>query len=436
MVIEHERRSGTRLQASSATSERIVIVGAGAAGLSAAHYLRAAGFTSVTLLEREDRVGGKCCTFQHQGRSYELGAAVISSQYRHVRGLMREMGIGSSIEPSGFFVELDTRQQSYLVPSPKDRNWLSMGVQSARYALGLLRRRRIWTPGFADMQEDLAEPFAKWAAKNGFSEVVALIKPWFTGFGYGYFEDIPAAYVLKYMTIGGFPLSSLLETGFQGLWEKVARRLDVQTGVDIQSIRRSLDGVVVETNRGTVEADRLILACPLKHAPGFLDVTPEERELFGHITAVDYRVYAANVHGLEPQRYTFCEKYLEPSQTGKPMFWYRRWLDRPLTTFYVIAGEGQTDDAIIDEIGRTVRALGGRVDDVLRSSHWEYFPHVDERALRAGFYERLEALQGKNRTHYVGELLAFPTVETVVAYSAHLVRRHFEPAAQGEALGA
>ena len=42
-----------------------------------------------------------------------------------------------------------------------------------------------------------------------------------------------------------------------------------------------------------------------------------------------------------------------------------------------------------------------------------------------GYYDRLESLQGKNKTYYIGELPSFPTVETVAAYSRNLVETHF-----------
>ena len=55
---------------------------------------------------------------------------------------------------------------------------------------------------------------------------------------------------------------------------------------------------------------------------------------------------------------------------------------------------------------------------------WPYFPHVPSAAMSAGFYRRLEGLQGVDRTYYVGGLLAFELVETITEYSRHLVATH------------
>ncbi len=47
---------------------RIGIIGAGAAGLTAAHYLKKQGYENITLLEKEGRIGGKCDSLTYEGK--------------------------------------------------------------------------------------------------------------------------------------------------------------------------------------------------------------------------------------------------------------------------------------------------------------------------------------------------------------------------------
>ena len=47
---------------------RIAIVGAGPAGMSAAWFLKQNGYTNVRIFEKIERVGGKCLTFDIDGR--------------------------------------------------------------------------------------------------------------------------------------------------------------------------------------------------------------------------------------------------------------------------------------------------------------------------------------------------------------------------------
>ena len=56
---------------------RVVIVGAGIAGLAAAAELRAAGWNDVVLLEARDRIGGRIWTSKIGGYSIDLGASWI-----------------------------------------------------------------------------------------------------------------------------------------------------------------------------------------------------------------------------------------------------------------------------------------------------------------------------------------------------------------------
>ena len=407
------------------TSEHVGIIGAGAAGLALAHRLRELGYASVTVLEKANRVGGKCCTMTFEGRSFELGAAVLSPPYKNVRALAREVGLATTQEASGFFVNLERGTKRFLVPDEARHHPFRLARELPRYVAEIAGERRLWKPGFDGLPSELARPFEEWAHAHGYSEVVELIRPWFTGFGYGYLNEIPAAYVLKYMTLSVMPLSELLDGGYQALWERVARPLDVRLGVDIRRVSRDSLGATVETSEETFRFDRLVVACPLDKALGFLDASVDERRFFEQIRYVDYRVVAAMVEGPFHHRYTFANTLL-PAKRGEPMFWYRRWADHPLHTFYSIGGPDLSDDAIVDRIDRTVTRLGGKLGKVVRCVRWDYFPHVGPAAIGRGYYNSLEAIQGARRTYYAGEHLCFPTVETVTAYSFGLAERFFD----------
>ncbi|KAG8544643.1 hypothetical protein GDO81_022136, partial [Engystomops pustulosus] len=56
---------------------RIVIIGAGLAGLSAAKYLLEKGFSDVTILEASDRIGGRVQSLRLEHATFELGATWI-----------------------------------------------------------------------------------------------------------------------------------------------------------------------------------------------------------------------------------------------------------------------------------------------------------------------------------------------------------------------
>jgi predicted NAD/FAD-binding protein len=405
-------------------ADRVGIVGGGAAGLSAALALARAGYRRVTVLEAADRVGGKCCTFQFQDRSYELGAGALTSAYKNVRALMREHDVRAEAGASGLFIDVETRASSFVWPPLKQHSAWRVGWAVAKLLAAVMTDRRLHRPGLDGTRRELAAPFAEWARARGVAEAAALVEPWFTGFGYGYFDEVPAAYVLKYIALFRFPIYEILDGGYQGLWERAARGLDVRLSARVQSITRA-DQITVESAAGRFTFDALVLACPLDAALAFLDADEEERALLSRIRLNDYHVVAARIDGAPRARYGFFPRHLSRAHAGQPMFFYRRWLDRDLTLFYALPPDGATLDDSVSAVRATVERLGARVASVERTHAWRYFPHVSPHDFASGWYERFEARQGRRRTFYCGEVGQFSAVEPVVAYSRALVERCF-----------
>jgi monoamine oxidase len=73
---------------------RVVVVGAGLAGITAAHQLAQAG-VHVQLFEARDRVGGRCWTARGfaDGQVAEHGGEFIDTRHVHIIGLAKELGL-------------------------------------------------------------------------------------------------------------------------------------------------------------------------------------------------------------------------------------------------------------------------------------------------------------------------------------------------------
>jgi monoamine oxidase len=74
---------------------RVVVVGAGLAGLTCAHRLKQAGYTA-SVYEASDRVGGRCWTGRGvfaEGQLYERGGELIDQGHSQIRNLAQELGL-------------------------------------------------------------------------------------------------------------------------------------------------------------------------------------------------------------------------------------------------------------------------------------------------------------------------------------------------------
>lgn len=309
-------------------------------------------------------------------------------------------------------------------PPLKEHPWWQLGAEGAKLAATLWSEKRLRRPGFAGLSSDLCAPFSEWARARRLEGVAKLIEPWFTGFGYGYLDEVPAAYVLKYVALFRFPISELLDEGYQGLWERVASRLDVRLGTSVERVVRG-ERVKVDAGAQSFTFDALILACPLDAALDFLDASDDERALFSQVSYNDYHVIAAHLEGAPSARYGFFPQHFDRAHAGELIFWYRRWMKSDLVLYYALPPAGTPLEATEDVVRATVGRLGGRVTQIHTRHAWRYFPHVSPAAMRAGYYDRLESLQGQRRTYYAGELLSFSTVESTVSYARDLVARHF-----------
>ena len=71
---------------------RIAIIGAGAAGLATAYYLKKNGYKNVVVLEKLPRVGGLCRSITLDYKSFDLGANYVTLAYRELRKIAKEVG--------------------------------------------------------------------------------------------------------------------------------------------------------------------------------------------------------------------------------------------------------------------------------------------------------------------------------------------------------
>ena len=290
--------------------------------------------------------------------------------------------------------------------------------------------------------KDLSMPFSEFLKLNHCEDATTVWKGPFTSFGYGYFDEIPAAYVLKYLD--AFTVKQFLSTGklwtwydgTQSIWEGVNNHLKhpALLNSEVTNIKRENDKVFVTVNGKTEEFDKLIICTPLELFLGYGDPREEEKDLFSKIVHKEYFTMAVRPEeGNAPEiSYYFFENMTNETR-GHLMVFYHRWsdgvTDQPLVTFTLRNHEGMEDvpfDKAKETTLKDMELCGLKVDKIERIDDWYYFPHVGSKDYADGWYEKVEAMQGKDNTFYAGEVMAFGDMEETVEYSRDLVRRFFK----------
>lgn len=232
-----------------APGEHVVVVGAGMAGLAAAHRLADAG-VKVTVLEARERIGGRMWTDTSLGVPIDLGAAWIHGTDGNP---LVELAADAGAET----VETDFED---VVVYDGQRVVDDAAVQAAFAAWDEITVRLQalsenagddvpLADGLAEVA-DLDDPVMAWVVRSAVvSEYAA--DP----------DQLSLAWFGQEGEFGGPNL--ILPSGYAQLAQYLAHGLDIRTGTEVTRIADDGAGVQVDTSRGQVSADRVIVTVPL-----------------------------------------------------------------------------------------------------------------------------------------------------------------------------
>ena len=320
----------------------------------------------------------------------------------------------------------------------------------------------------------LCDTLDDWLIANDLTALRRVLELPTTLMGYGEITTTPAIYPLKFMTLRTFIPMVLKEVpfigaliawpkrflhGYQRFFETLAFDLDVRTSVDITDIERTNTGVVVRFNhteqdldltasrQRELRADYLIMACPLnlEVSENLLHLTDTERDWLRGVDVNSYCMstfnveFAANSLG---QNAPLAAVYPVPKLDGrnKPAGVAKQWDSSGLVQVYTSTlnvsqdhptpGEApEVEAAVVAEAEVVLKQMGATIKPdelVLRTfNRWPYFQHVNSDTMKAGWYTKLEAQQGQNRTYYVGGPTNFDLIEPIAEYANHLVEHYF-----------
>ena len=408
---------------------RIAILGAGPSGLAVALALKRKGHDNIVIYEKEERVGGKSFSYPYKGKNFDLGSMVFGKDDMVAR-LADEFRVPyKPVDGSGVFL-VDGKYVNPVTHILKTYSTMEL-LQSFLRFQKLVEETDIRRPGYGAYPAELSLPFSRYVKKHKIEPLAKAVEPVMTGFGYGYYEEIPAIYGLKFissMLSGSFVLSWLsgknvmcfFPGGWSAFWQKIARGFDIRLKADVTWIKRGPHGVTLTVNGRAETADQLVITSPLSKLEGLLDATPAEKTLFRAIR--HYRVISTLIEST-PLKTAFLVDNTRRARAGH-VIGFENY--HPKTSCYV-AFQLAYPDLDLGEAARLleadVEALGGKIRKIVVQKSWDYFYHLPGEAVKNGFYPKVEAMQGKKRTWYAGGVMNFETVGHCIEYADALVER-------------
>lgn len=429
---------------------RIGIVGGGPAGLSVAEELRDRGYRNITILEGRPDAGGKSITRELDGVMYD-GGQVWAIPSGRINRYFSRYGIPDRLRdlPRMRYVTREGRspQNPWIMASKRRRRISLMRlVEIVRYSRALRAHSSLDNIGFRDARYAdpiYAEPSHAWFRRHKLPFMEEALGPLIqVGCSGHLVGSMPFGYVAK--VLGQFQRYSIAQTlamafpanrfmdadglhGNQALWRRMAEsHPGFRPGEPVDAIERG-DVVRVRTRKASYEFDQLIWAAPPMAFPGIVkDATSEEADLFSRVRTYRRAVVIARFEGLAEGRLWL---YRTTAQDGLPISHPRviYGLKPGSMLFKCFPGldeAGNTQD-IARELEDFAERHGAKFRGIVAVHKWDYYPHFGPDDIRNGAWQRQEALQGLNRTWFVGELFAGAGIPLAAEYAADLVQQRF-----------
>jgi len=366
---------------------RIVIIGGGVAGLSAAYDLHQDGRHQVTLIECSDRLGGKVVTHYKDGLTIEGGPDSVFTTKPWAVDLMIELGLEEELdEPIGSGFSLLVGGKLHAVPRALAS--LMPSASTALESIGFLgasARKRILSESNVAKGTGADETIASFFRRrfgNRFSKTLA--EPLLAGIHAGS-ADVLSMKALYPSYIGleqkhgslsavtHSPAQSIpnaaptthrkpgfitLRGGLQRLIDVLAEKLsgiDLRMNTVVQSIEKTAEGKYRIHGVDTIEADAIIFSIPaFAVAPLIKDFAPDAVEPLMGIrhasTAVATFAYPTSAFKSELHGNGFLVPADEPANITGCTFSSLKWRDRaPAEIVLIRTFMGQDGGMNVDE---------------------------------------------------------------------------------------
>jgi protoporphyrinogen oxidase len=259
--------------------KKVVVIGAGCAGLAATHKLRKSG-VDVVALEAGGRPGGRCWSLRRDGFLLPLGAGFTETQWDVTQRLVRELGLSDEAHHAttmrvGFW--RNGRKYYLLQGSPMEmvKNLpetlrfrglpLKAYPQAVRLGLAIYKYMRKLDKATRDFEPllELGDVSAtRFTLEHGGPEILDhFITPFLGTMVLARPEEVTISHIIALAFLAGGVC--VLENGMGSINERLYERVKDDVRLSTPAIRVVIEGKRVkgvETAEGFIEADQVICA--------------------------------------------------------------------------------------------------------------------------------------------------------------------------------
>jgi phytoene dehydrogenase-like protein len=251
--------------------KKVVVIGAGLAGLSAAITLESEG-VCVTVLESSDRPGGRVNSDVIDGYICDRGFQLINANYPEIKrlGLIKDINFISTSS----VIEVARDERRIRIGDPRSAFFSAFNSETG----SILEKFRLIK---YILRSKPAASVGEELKNNGLGKTYErVLRPFLTGVFLADPLLVNAEYgrtAIKHFVTGN---SGLPVGGVKAFSEELASRVnDVRYGVQVNSVKKN----TVKTSKGNFEADAIIVATDATTAAQLLDLT-EVPQLVGCTT--------------------------------------------------------------------------------------------------------------------------------------------------------
>ena len=274
----------------------VAVIGAGVSGLAAAYRLHQKG-AKVPVFEKRDYVGGRTRTVRMGEYAFDVGALVMLPTYKHVYGLIRELGIEGHIhetKPSLAIVR-DGKRHSFDYAHPY-KSALTTKLLSWPSKLKMLKVLPVlfkyWPllnyENWGNLHELDHESTHDWVVRELNQEIDDYVaNPFIRINSLTDTHKAPIGEWIWQLAIYQSPHIFQLDKGMVFYAESLAKGLDVRLNAKVDKVVNESGKAMVTVNGTTDSFDACVLAVPPRFAHEITpSITPEQEKYFSGVEPV------------------------------------------------------------------------------------------------------------------------------------------------------